>query len=216
MLSTPASGVVAEVNVQAGDVIRQGQTLLRLQQNALRADLEQARAQRRYQQMQNEEATRELERAEELYERTVLADHELELAKIAAARAEASYQQARASEQLARQALADSELRAPFDGLVIARHVQPGETVANRHTATRMLELADSSRMLAEVALAADAVTGLRVGAEMAVEVAGERYPGVLEAIQYRHGESRPYLLQVSFPLQGPMQAGLPARVRRP
>ena len=215
-MSTAVSGVVAQVPVQAGDTVKRGQLLLQLEQSSLRARLAQAEAEVAYQRAQRTEAGKELERAEELYERTLLADHDLDLARIADARAESSLQAAVAAEQTARQELAHSELRAPFDARIIARHVQPGQTVVTRFAAVEMLILAESGKMQAGFNLNAVDAAKLKNGQALQVEVAGQGYNATIASIQYQPAAELPYRLSASFPSEAPLMAGMPARVRLP
>ena len=213
-LATATSGVVVQVRVNAGDMVKSGQLLLQLDQRVLKARLEQAQAELRYQAMYREEAAKELARADELYERALLADHDLDVAKIADAQAAASYQGAVAAEQMARQELAYSELRAPFDARVLARHVHPGQTVVHRFEAPTMLVLAEQRRMRVDLVLSAEELAGISNGQPLQVEVAGQSYAATVAVVQYQSDQH--YLVQAVFAVTQPMLAGLPARVRRP
>lgn len=215
-MATAVSGVVAAVPVNAGDVVKRGQLLMQLDQRVLRARVDQAQAAVHFQHLQQQEADKELERAEELYERTLLADHELDLARIDAARARASYQAALAKEQLARQELAQSELRAPFDARVLARHIQPGQTVVTHLAAPAMLVLAEADRILVRFEVDAEQAAGLSNGQALQVEVAGQHYPGQIESIHYQGEGARPYLIRVGFRSEQALPAGLLATVRVP
>nr|MBW6476647.1 efflux RND transporter periplasmic adaptor subunit [Chromatiales bacterium] len=213
-LATATSGVVAQVGVNAGEMVKRGQLLLQLDQRVLTARLEQAQAELHYQTMHREEAAKELARAEELYERTLLADHDLDVARIAATQAEAGYQGAVAAEQMARQELAYSELRAPFDARVLARYVQPGQAVVHRFEAPAMLVLAEQGRMRVDVVLSAEEAAGISNGQSLQVEVGGLSYAATVAAVQYQPDQT--YLVQAVFAVTEPMLAGLPAKVRRP
>lgn len=215
-LTTAVSGVVSRVNVEAGDRVKRGQLLLQLDQRALRARLKQAEAETAYQRAQRIEAGKELERADELYERTLLADHELDLARIADARAEAALQAALAAEQQARQELEQSELRAPFDAYVLARHVQPAQTVVTRLEATPLLLVAEADRMQVGFELGPEAAGSLSNGQAVQVEVAGRGYAGKIVSIGYQDGARPSYRVHAVFAIDGPMPAGLAATVRLP
>lgn len=212
-LSTAISGVVSEVNVHAGDRVKRGQLLLRLDQQALRAHASQRGAELNYRRLQRAEAGKELERAEELYERTLLADHELDLARIADARAEAELKAAEAAEQQSRLDLKQSELRAPFDARVIARHVQPGQTVVTRMEAPTMLVLAEAGYMQARFELDAEAVAGLANAQPLSISVAGKSYTGKIVSIDYHAGR---YQVRARFATEQALMAGLAARIRLP
>lgn len=142
-LGTLESGVVAEVPVVEGQQVGQGELLLRLDQRGFKADLAAARAAQRHAQALLEEAQREFDRAEELYDRTVLSDHERTVAVIGLREAQAAAEGARAERVRAQLALERSELRAPFDGFVESLKVVPGQAVSARLQVPPLLVLAD-------------------------------------------------------------------------
>jgi len=81
-MSTPVSGVVVKVEAQVGARVDKGQVLLKLDDrariarvNALQAKLKSAKNNR-------DESIREMERTQELYDRTLISEHELQLARI--------------------------------------------------------------------------------------------------------------------------------------
>ncbi len=182
-LSTATSGVVDSVPVNAGERVKKGTLLLRLEQRALRSRVEQGRAAFEHQKLLREEANRELERSKELYARTLLAEHDLNVAKIAYAEADAAYQQGRAGYHQALQALNHSQLKAPFDAIVIARKVEPGETVVTQLRAEPQLVIAAADERIARFAADAEAVATLKPGQPVRVELAGKRHDGEVESV---------------------------------
>ncbi len=142
-LGTLESGVVAEVPVVEGQQVKQGELLLKLDQRGFKADLAAARAAHRHAQALLAEAQREFDRAEELYDRTVLSDHERTVAVIGLREAQATAEKARAERVRAQLALEHSELRAPFDGLVESLSAVPGQAVNARLEVPILLVLAD-------------------------------------------------------------------------
>ena len=86
-LGTLVSGVVAEVPVRAGQSVNKGALLVTLDDRGFRARVQGAQAAVTRTGVRFEEAKREQERAIELYDRTVLSEHERQLAEIALAEA---------------------------------------------------------------------------------------------------------------------------------
>jgi multidrug efflux system membrane fusion protein len=218
-LSTAVSGVVSQVTVAPGERVKKGQLLLALEQGGLRARLAQHNAEMKYKSLLRDEASKELERAEELYARTLLADHDLNLAKVAYAEADAAYQLSRADVRVAEEALAQSQLKAPFDAWVIARQVQPAETVVSRCQVQPLLTLAAAGRMRVRFSVEAEELAGLAIGQSATVEVAGERFPARVKAIAYEPqsvgGQPR-YRAEVEFVVETLLHAGQPATVSVP
>lgn len=128
-LTTRVSGVVAEVLVKPGQRVKKGTPLLRLDRTVLQARLEESVAEHAQAQADEADARRELERAQELFNRTVSSTSELEAATLRHARAQASLKAAGARRTIAQKNLHDAELRAPFDGVVSALPGGPGTVV---------------------------------------------------------------------------------------
>lgn len=218
-LSTTLTGMVTHVPVKRGDRVKKGQLLLQLEQGAIKARLSQRQAEMKHRELMRAEAGKELERAEELYARTLLADHDLDVAKIAYAEADAAYQAGRAEYLQAKEDLDNSTLSAPFDGVVLARHIQPGQAVISRCEAKSLLTLASSTQLQIRIFVEADKVEGLRHQDSVTVEVAGERYKGKVEGIGLgpeTAKESARYPVDVQFSTDNLMLVGQSATVSLP
>ena len=218
-LGTGVSGVVARVEVKAGDRVKKGQLLLQLEQGALQARLAQHKTEMKYRELMLIEARKELERAEELYARTLLADHDLDVAKIAHAEADAAYQTSRANYQQAREDLDNSALRAPYDSVVLARHVQQAETVVSRCQSQALLTLAHSTQLRVRIFVEAEKLASLSSNRTVLVEVAGQRYQGRVDSITYEgetFNEAIRYPVEVLFDSGDTMLIGQGAKVSQP
>jgi RND family efflux transporter MFP subunit len=117
-LTTRVSGVVEEVLVKPGQHVKKGSVLLRLDRTVLRARLDEAAAEQARAEADEEDTRRELERAEELFNRTVSSTSELEAATLRHARAKAALSGTHARLVIAKKNLGDAELKAPFGGVV--------------------------------------------------------------------------------------------------
>jgi RND family efflux transporter MFP subunit len=128
-LTTRVSGVVEEVLVKPGQRVKKGAVLLRLDKTVLQAQLDEATAEQARADADEGDARRELERAEELFNRTVSSSSELEAATLRHARAKAALSGANARLVIAQKNLADAELKAPFNGVVKSVPGGPGTVV---------------------------------------------------------------------------------------
>jgi RND family efflux transporter MFP subunit len=128
-LTTRVSGVVAEVLVKPGQRVKKGAVLLRLDKTVLQARFDEATAEQARADADAGDARRELERAEELFNRTVSSTSELEAATLRHARAKAALSGANARRVIAQKNLSDAELKAPFDGVVKSVPGGPGTVV---------------------------------------------------------------------------------------
>jgi membrane fusion protein (multidrug efflux system) len=164
VLKPETSGVVATVAFEDGDAVRAGQVLLQLRDGEQRARLHETEA--------------ELTLAEDEYRRTRALAEKQTVSAAELDRATATVEAARARRDLAQVELDRMTIRAPFDGLLGARQVSPGDRVS-KTTALVRIDAVDRLRLLFTVPELA--VTAMRLGSPVAVAVAaypGETFPG--------------------------------------
>ncbi len=178
-----ASGLVKEVAVQAGQKVSKGDVLVRLDDRGLKSQLARAGAQQAYSNVLLDEAVREEARAQDLYDRTLLSDHELNQTLIALAQARAEQKRARAVQVQARLDLEYSVLRAPFAGAVLALRVVAGQLVNNAYGSSPMVVLADTRRWSVHGQVDADTAAALQQGQQVRISVRDRSVDGVLDYI---------------------------------
>jgi multidrug efflux system membrane fusion protein len=219
-LTTPVSGMVGRINVDVGTKVKRGELLVELDQRGYQSKLAAAESRVEATSQQNEEAKRELNRALELYDRTLLSDHERKQAEIAAAVSDAAYREAEARLVEIRLQREYSRITAPFDGIVQSMHIQPGQAVVNRQAAVPLLTLIDSSRMKAIAVVDEQSAIGLKQGMRVQVGVRGEWLDGAVHQLGLqpvsRDGNGSKYRLETVFPITAGMsiRAGERAVVR--
>jgi len=183
-LSLPVSGVVEEVLVSNGQVIKQGDVLLKLDTRRVKAQLQAARARLSRFKPGRDEAKRELERAEELFDRTVLSEVELQQARIDFSEKDAALQEVRAQVIEASLDLEYSELKAPFDLVVLNVHAIKGQAVINRLQAMPLIEVAEN-RLAAVIFLPPSKLSAVKSGAQVTVTYADRKLSGLISSIDY-------------------------------
>lgn len=214
VLSTPVSGVIDAVAASAGERVTAGAVLLSLDQRPFNTALASARAQLRKQEQLRDEARRELERTRELYERTVISVHDLQLGEIAYATAESDYSSTVAAMNKATLEQEYSILHAPFDGLVLSVDVTAGMTVINTQLATPLVTLAQDRPMHAVALLDTASLDTLAAGQEAVVRVRDARFTGTILHIGVEPDSNGRYPLTVAFdPGERLLRAGMPARI---
>ena len=143
-VSTQITGTLTQVLIEEGDHVKEGQILARLDDTAQQAALAQAQAQAQAAeatqvqvQAQLEQARRDLVRDEDLVTRQLVSQQALETARtqvdMLAAQLEAQKRQvklAQASVDGAKVQLAYTIVRAPFNGVIVAKAAQVGEIVS--------------------------------------------------------------------------------------
>jgi len=219
-LSTPVSGVVDRIPVEVGQRVDQGTGLLYLDQRRPEAAVEEAEAEQARLQSVLAEARRELERARELYDRTLLSEHDLELAKIEYATARANFASAKAALVDARLDLEYSVIRAPFPALVLAVNAQKGQTVVSELEAKPLVTVAESHRMVARILVSEEQVSEIAEGDGATVGMQGRTFPGRVERVGLEPvGEAGRYAVDILFdydPGEGVLRAGRKVEVNVP
>lgn len=149
-LSAQTAGRVAEAYVDVDDQVRAGQLLMRLRATEQVAGLNQAQAALAAARARDAQARAQFERIRDMYERKVVARASYDEAVTARDSAAANLAAAKAAVESAREGVAYTELRAPYDGTVTAKRAQPGEAVG---PGTPLLTVASlgALRVVAEV-----------------------------------------------------------------
>ncbi|MCB9744602.1 MAG: efflux RND transporter periplasmic adaptor subunit [Alphaproteobacteria bacterium] len=155
-IGSELSGVVRVVHVDVNDRVTAGQALAELDLTLLEAQLDQAKAQvassrasLEQARLTEAEALRELGRTEELFAARSVSDQALDQAKSTHAKAHAAADLAEAqllASYAARRVSATnidkSTLRAPIDGVVLERNVEPGQAVVSALQAATLFRVA--------------------------------------------------------------------------
>ena len=208
-LSLPLSGVVAEIHVKVGQRVKAGQTLLELDARIVKANI------RRYEAMLKRldgarvEARRERNRAVQLYDRTVLSEHELQLAHLQMTQAQAEYLETQALLSEAQVNLQHGTLKAPFDGVIVRIDVAAGQTIVNQCSAQPLMVIADDSAMRAVAYVTEDNLAKLTENSHISVALNGKW----LASSEYQLGlEASTDISHPGYPLSAIVEIKPPAR----
>lgn len=177
------TGVVAEVLVAPGESVAKGQLLLRMDQRESTARLLEARARTVRTGLAVAAAQRELTRAEDLYDRGLIATEELKTAELGVAAANADQQAAAAAEVAAELFTERTELRAPFDGIVVARNAWNGQVVFDSLQREPLIVVAPTDRMLARALVTADVLRRYKPGQPVDLRLHGKPRRGVVYSL---------------------------------
>jgi multidrug efflux system membrane fusion protein len=179
-LSTPVSGVVVKVNVKPGSRVEKGQALLQLDERARQAKVKALEADLKRAENNRDEAQRDLERTQDLFDRTLIAQHELQLAKIQNDDGKAQYEIAKSKLLKARMDLEYSTVRAPFNGWVVQRNVEVGQTVVSELQAEPLIKMVEAGKMLARVQVSSADLAKMNIGHKASVKVGVAIYNGAI------------------------------------
>lgn len=128
-IASEVSGRITALEVDEGDRVEEGGLLLLVDPQKRELELADARARLTEARANLEEQQRELGRMQQLYDRDIASSQALDKATTALSLAGSRVQAARARVGVATRAVQDSQVRAPFAGLLASREVSRGEYV---------------------------------------------------------------------------------------
>lgn len=207
-LKSATAGDVVEWRVREGERVQAGQILGRIDATDLRSRLSQAEQQARAVQATVEVAQRQHNNNQSLAEQGFISSTALQASQANLVAAQANAAAAQANVTLARNALSDSVVRAPFAGQVAQRWVQQGDRVAVNGA---LVTLVDASQLELEVALTAEQVRGVTLGQRATLRAQG--LPEPLQATVSRinpslSAGSRSALVYLSLPAGAAVRDG--------
>ncbi|MBX3024216.1 efflux RND transporter periplasmic adaptor subunit [bacterium] len=159
---------VLEVRVQAGSAVRKGDVIATLDARDLTARRQQAEAALAAATALARQADADLGRARQLFAKQAFTRQDLDAAEARAATAQAQAAQARDALAEARVRLGETEVRAPFDGVVVARLLDPGDTAG---PGAPVALVQDPSTLRLEADVAEHCAASLAVGDALPVRV---------------------------------------------
>ncbi|MDH5180391.1 MAG: efflux RND transporter periplasmic adaptor subunit [Gammaproteobacteria bacterium] len=182
-MAAPVNGIIAEVNVHIGQRVKKDTVLVKLDMRGYEAAVNKAGAKVANLKEVHLEAKRERDRAQEMYDRTLLSEHDLQMAKNGYTHALAEYKTAQAELLQAQLDLEYSALRAPFDAVVVQRSAEPGQTVVSQLKPEVLVVVAAADQMLARGYIEQDDLNGDMQGQSATVVVDGQRYQGKVKHV---------------------------------
>ena len=189
-VGSQVSGSIKTLYADFNSTVREGQIIAELDPSLFATQVEQAEAtvarleaEVERSRIQAADAQVKLRRARELFERQLVPENDLETAESGArmagagvTAAEAQVEQARASLNQAQVNLSHTVIRAPIDGVVIARNVDIGQTVAASMSAPTLYVLArDLAQMRVNASIDESDIGGIQPGQPVRFRV--DAYP---------------------------------------
>lgn len=175
-------GRVLELDVDNGDVVAVGDSLLRVDGSRQRLAVSGANARIDALEQDLAFAQSDLERKQSLFAKGSLAKAQLDGAQLMSDRAQAAIDGARIELGSARRSTRDTRIEAPIAGIVTRRNVDLGDTIG---PGTPLLDLVDLSQIRVRVGLAGSEVGRLdeQAPAELRIEdLGGELFAGTFAA----------------------------------
>ena len=179
-LSTKLMGTVTAVLVHEGDIVRAGQTLLRIDARDLTAKAAQVGASIADAQAMQREAATHAARIRALYADSAATRAQLDAAETGLARAEAGVRASQAALGELEAMRSYATVTAPFGGVVTSRAVDPGAFAA---PGAPLITVQDGSTLRISVSAAGDAVRALERGQTLAATIDRVPVSAVIEGV---------------------------------
>jgi RND family efflux transporter MFP subunit len=182
-LRAEVSAVVLQVLKENGDPVKRGDVLVKLDETSIRDSLLSAEEAVRAASQSLDQSNRQLERLKTLRASGMTSAQALDDAEVRHNNAQSELSAARARAVLARQQLARTVVRAPFDGIVSDRKVSNGDTAS---IGKELLKVIDPTSMRLEGRVSADKISAVKVGQPVAFRINGyadQQFAGTVKRI---------------------------------
>ncbi len=175
-VGSQVSGTIAKIFVDFNSEVKKGQLIAVIDSTLLYASVAEAKANVQKNQAEMNQADRNLTRIRELFKKSLVAQADLDAAVTAYESAAAQLKQTAAALDRAKLNLSYAIIRAPIDGVVISRDVDPGQTVAASLQTPKLFSIAnDLKQMQVEASVDEADIGQIRTGQRVSFTV--DSYP---------------------------------------
>ena len=147
-------GRIVALPFYPGDVVKQGEVIVRLDDKLLRSQLARASATRH-------KAERDRKRIQDLYKKKLVSDEEL-------SRADTDLEVAQADEDVLKTRLGYTTIKAPMNGVITTRLSEPGN-IAERYS--QLLTLSDPTSLVTDVSVSELLISKLKLNEKVQVSI---------------------------------------------
>jgi membrane fusion protein (multidrug efflux system) len=214
-LRAEVSSVVLQVLKENGDPVKRGDLLVKLDETAIRDSLLSAEAGVQAASQALDQANRQLERLKTLRASGMTSAAAQDEAEVRRNTAQSELSAARSRAASARQQIARTQVRAPFDGIVSDRKVSSGDTAT---IGKELVKVIDPSSMRFESRVSTDKISLVKVGQPVSFHINGygnQQFTGVVKRIDPAANDiTRQVEVLVGLTGEQPRVAGLYAEGR--
>ena len=189
-VASKATGRLVYLGVVEGDALKKGQIIARLEDNDIKAQLEQAKANLLYNEAGLTDAKNNYERQKKLVKSGATTQMQFDAADANYKRVLASIEVAKAQVTTAEVALENTLIRAPFDGTVLTKNADVGEIVsplgASTTSRAAVVTMADMLSLQVEVDVSESNIQRIKAGQDCEITLDAYpdvRYPGNVDKI---------------------------------
>lgn len=199
MLAFPVYGVIEVVSVQPGQQVKQGQLLATLDQQPFNIAINRHQASVDAVEPLINDARREYQHAQELFEQTVLSEVELQKKQAQLLHLQAEQKIALQDVALARWQQQRSVLRAPADGVLVRSNLIPGLVISRENQAQVFALFAATTMMALHVDISAQQRLAFSLGQILDVKIDKQRLKAQVSSINIKGTEPVIYQMALQF-----------------
>lgn len=177
-VGTEVSGKIEKLYKDFNDNVKKGDLLAKLDTEILRTSLESSKADVAKAQTSASEAKLDLDNLKELVKKDMAAEYDLKKAEFRYEQANQSLATARLNLQRAQKNLDNAYITSPIDGVIVARSVDEGQTVAASLSSPTLFKIANNLDKMQITANIDEADIG-RVKVGLVVEFSVDAYPAM-------------------------------------
>ncbi len=213
LYSFAVDGVVQNVKAHSGDKVKQGMEMARLDERPYAYQVERCQAQIDQASPTLFDAKVDLDQADELFERSVLS--EIELQRIQSRYKSLEAQQAinKAECKLHKWRRQQTRLIAREDGYVLRSNLQSGLVISGENRSAVFVETVSASEASANLKLSYEQALRLRTASELTVEVQQTHFAAKLLSLSLQADSEGKYHAVLVFKYRQPVVAGQPLKV---
>lgn len=183
-VASKGTGRLVFLGVVEGDKVKRNQVIARLEDNDIRAQLDEANANLALINAELVEAENNFRRQKELFDAKIISESMLEMAETRYNRVLASIDLAKARVDAMEVALENTLIRAPFDGTVLTKNADVGEIVAPMaagiNSRANVVTIADMTSLQVEADVSESNIQKISAGQDC--EITLDAYPNLIYA----------------------------------
>ena len=214
LVASEISGLVEEFPVRDGDRIEKGQLLARLRTRSREIELAATEAQLKEAEARRKLAERNFQRARELFDSGVFSRQQFDDTRYELNAWEGRVENLKSQIERIRYDIESSAIKAPFSGVVVARHTEVGQWLG---VGDAVVELLSLDELVVEAEVPEQYFEAIRPGAPASVRfdaLAGRTVRGRISAVIPKADEqARTFPVRIRVPSDG-LAVGLLAQVR--
>jgi RND family efflux transporter MFP subunit len=213
-VAAEVSGSVDSVNVEEGQRVKKGDVLVKLSSDLLEKTVQATRASHEQILSELENATLHLERVEELHKEELIPEKTFDDARYSVKGLEKKAASLQADVERLEIEMSKKDIQAPFDGVVLKRHVDRGEWLA---PGSPVATVAKDDVIDIVVDVPEDVMRKVKPGRKVRVRAGGRDITGeVFQTIPTGDVAMRVFPVKIRIQNNGSLIAGMEARVSLP